>query len=293
MINYSQRTVAGLTAVFVSLVVLAGWGWSAARRVPAALANGGDPSSNLPVIFKPQNTATPAPTATPVATNTPAPTATPDVTATPRPTPDPASDNLLVNGSFEDGWIDLPPTVGNLINQQPVGWTLIWLPPGSPMWDSPADTARGVPECLHKPSLLLPVDERLGGSRALILDGDVTYKMFHHGASFGSQLTQTVSLPAGSYRLTVPVQLHWQEKLDPNDPTWDTYTAESGAWVLVNGQKLGQWVNARQMGDRTWTDHVVEFTLTAPADVDVLLRFKSKYANKDFFMDAVRLEAVQ
>ncbi len=290
MISNMSRTarVLSVATVLVALAMVAGRSWSADRRSPVVLADAA-PSSYLPAILKPQNTPTPAPTATPV----PTATVTPGATGTPRPTPNPAGDNLLVNGSFEDGWIDLPPAAGNLTNQQPIGWTLTWLPPGTLLWDSSSDIARGVPECLHKPYWTLPPNEWLGAPDALILDGDITYKMFHHGTSFGSELWQDVgTLQAGKYRLTMPVQLHWQEKLDPNDPTWDTYTAESGAWILVNGQKLGRWTNAREMGDREWTYHIVEFELSAPADVEVLLRFKSKYANKDFFVDAVVLETI-
>lgn len=264
-----------------------------ARLAPAQ----GTSSGYLPAVFRPENTPTPVPTQTPSPTtpptNTPPPTTTPPgPTSTPRPTPEPGA-NWIANWSFEEGWTDMPPAPGNLINQQPNGWTLYWLPPGSPMWDRPDDTAHGVPECLHKPYWTLPPNEWLGAPNALILDGDTTYKMFHHGTSFGSQLSQVIDdLPAGRYRLSVPVQLHWQEKLDPNDPSWDSLTAESGAWILVNGQKLGKWVNAREMGDRKWYTHEVEFTLNAPADVEVLLRFKSKYANKDFFIDAVVLEEI-
>lgn len=276
----------GIAAVFVVLVGLMVSQWPDRSHVLAV-----GQSANLPAIFSPESTPTPEPTGTPVPTSTVPPTAVPS--PTPRPTAIPGDSNLLVNGSFEAGWVNLPPVVGSLINQQPIGWTLTWLEPGTPLWDSPADIARGIAECLHKDPTTLPPNEWLGGPNALILDGDHTYKTFHSGASFGTQLWQPVdNLPAGHYRLTVPVQLHWQEDLDPNDPTWDTYTAESGAWILVNGQKLGQWVNARQMGDRTWTEHVVEFTLAETADVEVLLRFKSKYAHKDFFIDAVRLEAI-
>jgi hypothetical protein len=278
----------------VTLVILAGWQRQAKQGSGSVLASSAGLRFNLPAVFKPENTPTPVPTNTPVPptpTNTPQPTAT-NTPVTPPPTPEPGG-NLLVNGGFEGGWTDMPPASGNLINQQPNGWTLYWLPPGSPMWDSPQDIALGVPECLHKPKHTLPPNEWPGAPNALILDGETTYKTFHRGSSFGSQLSQVVpNLPAGRYRLIAPVQLHWQENLDPNDPTWDSLTAESGAWVLVNGQKLGQWVNARQMGDRQWYYHQVEFQLFAPANVEVLLRFKSKYALKDFFVDAVRLEQI-
>lgn len=282
--------VLGLSAVVVLLVGLALWPRLGAHSSEAVLAANGSPSSHLPAVFRPENTPTPAPTNTPMPTNTPPP-ATAVPTGTPRPTPIPGGPNKLVNGGFEDGWTDIYSPVDNQLKQQPTGWTLSWLNKGDKLYDDPVTVAKGLPECLHKDTTTLPPDEWLGAPHALILDGSHTYKMFNSGASFGGELSQVVSLPTGKYRLTVPVQLHWHENLDPNDPTWDTYTAESGAWILVNGQKLGRWANAREMGDRAWYYHVVEFELAAPTDVEVLLRFKSKYAQKDFFFDAVTLES--
>ena len=37
---------------------------------------------------------------------------------------------MLQNGSFSEGWDDMPPTSFHLINQQPKGWTLRWLEVG-------------------------------------------------------------------------------------------------------------------------------------------------------------------
>ena len=256
-----------------------GWLASGTSR-PAALADGQSGGILLPIVLRPANTPTP----------------------TPRPTPIPPADgNWIANGSFEDGWSDLPPVEGFLINQNPNGWELSWLERGEEVWDlrtiHPDDPivgiVSGVAEMIHKLSHQLPPDEQLGGPKALILDGSAVYKMFHRGAAFGSQLTQTVQLPAGTYRLTVPVQLHWHENLDPDDPTWDTYTAESGVWALYDGQQEGGWATARDMGDRQWYEHVVEFTLPAEQDVAVLIRVKSIYwSPKDFFVDAVTLESI-
>ena len=275
--------------VVVAWVVLgaAVFGWLASRPAAGvASAAEGAGGVNLPVILKPENTPTPTPSPTP----------------TPRPTPVPPPDgNWIVNGSFEDGWTNLPPVEGFLINQNPNGWTLDWLERGEQVWDfrtmypgnPDVGIVSGVAEMIHKLSRQLPPDEQLGGPHALILDGDAVYKMFHRGAVFGGQLTQTVRLPAGTYRLTVPVQLHWHESLDPDNPSWDTYTAESGAWVLFDGEQEGGWATARDMGDRRWFSHVVEFTLPAEQDVEVLIRVKTIYwSPKDFFIDAVRLEAI-
>jgi hypothetical protein len=240
-----------------------------------------DVVANLPAVFRPENTPTPEPT----------PTIFPTPTYAPPPTPIPGP-NWLDNGGFEEGWTDLPPVSGYLINQQPNGWTLDWLEPGEPLWDAPADIATGIAEMIHKRAIDLPPDEQPGGPKALILDGTHTYKMFHFGARFGSQLYQKVSLPAGAWRLTVPVQIHMHENLPP-DGSWDQHSVESGVWVLFDGMQAGGWAHAKQMGDHQWFSHVVEFSVPAETEVEVLIRVKSKYLGpKDFFIDATRLQPI-
>jgi hypothetical protein len=274
-----------------------GWLARATSRPAAGVARAADTAGgvNLPIILRPANTPTPSPTSTRSAP-TPGPTMTPVASPTPGFGP-----NWLENGSFEEGWTDLPPVDGSLTNQNPDGWTLSWLERGEEVWDlrtiHPDDpivgVVSGVAEMIHKCNYQLPPHEQLGGPNALILEGGAVYKMFHRGAAFGSQLTQTVTLPAGSYRLTVPVQLHWHENLDPDDLTWDTFTAESGAWVIFGANRIGGWATARDMGDRRWFYHVVEFNLPATTPVELLIRVKSIYwSPKDFFIDAVWLEPI-
>lgn len=274
-----------------------GWLARAMSRPAADVAHAieGAGGANLPVILKPANTPTPVPTPT-RSVPTPGPTVTPVASPTPGFGP-----NWLENGGFEACWITLPPVEGGKKNQNPSGWTVSWLEPGEEVWDlrtiHPDDPevgiVTGIAEMVHKLNSQLPPEEQLGGPRALILDGQTTYKIFDTHGSFGSQLVQTVTLPAGTWRLTVPVQLHWHENLDPDDMTWDTFTAESGAWVLGAGLRAGGWATARDMGDRRWFYHVVEFELAAEREVEVLLRFKSIYkSSKDFFVDAVWLEPI-
>lgn len=189
---------------------------------------------------------------------------------------------MLQNGSFEEGWQDMPPAPGNLINQQPNGWTLQWIEPGDSLFGA-NDTASGVPECVHKLADQLPPNEQPGGPDALILDGTTTYKIFHFGASFGAELKQTIAgLAAGTtatLRVRVLAVLHGDA---------DPYAAESGVWV--NGS--GQWVNAGTMGNRNWFEHTVQFTVPNDSQVEVLIRVKSKWPSpKDFFIDHIRLEA--
>jgi hypothetical protein len=189
---------------------------------------------------------------------------------------------MLRNGSFTEGWTDMPPA-GFLINQQPNGWELRWLAPGESLFGAD-DRAGGVPECVHKLAGQLPPQEQLGGPEALILEGDATYKIFHANAPFGAELSQTVTglQPGSTARLTVPVlaALHGET---------DSYGAESGVWV--NGE--GQWVNGGEMGDRRWYRHQVEFIVPDSGTADIVIRVKSKWPRpKDFFIDGVKLEAV-
>lgn len=189
---------------------------------------------------------------------------------------------MLKNGSFSDGWTDMPPTAGFLINQQPNDWKLRWIEEGQSLFGA-GDVARGVPECVHKHIDQLPPNEHPGMPDALILEGEFTYKIFHSGASFGAELTQTVSglEPGSSATLTVPIlaDLH-------NDG--DVFGAESGAWV--NGE--GHWVNGGEMGDREWFRHKVAFTVPDDGKADIAIRVKSKWMNaKDFFIDGITLAA--
>ncbi len=253
---------------------------ASAEETKAWLAEAGV-AANLPAVFRPENTPTPEPTPTIY----PTPPYVPPPTAIPGP-------NWLVNGGFEEGWTTLPPVSGQQRNQEPNGWTLDWLEPGESLWDAPADKATGIAEMVHKKFDQLPEDEWPGGEKALILDGEFTYDLFHGGAAFGSQLTQTVNLPAGAWRLTVPVQIHMHENLPP-DGSWDQHSVESGVWVLFAGMQAGGWAHAKQMGDHQWFSHVVEFNLPAAANVEVLIRVKSKYLGpKDFFIDATRLQPI-
>ena len=190
----------------------------------------------------------------------------------------------LQNGSFEEGWTDLPPAPGHLINQQPTGWDYYWIEPGEPLFDS-TDVSRGVPESIHKLASQLPPHEQPGGSSALILDGEAVYKIFHAGAAFGGELSQTVeNLPAGSvWRLRVPVQVHLNGEADP-------YGAESSVWI----NDVGGWVNGFAMGDRQWYVHEQMVVVPDNGRVHIQIRVKSKWDRpKDFFIDDVQLEQIE
>lgn len=190
---------------------------------------------------------------------------------------------MLKNGSFTQGWTDMPPA-GVLINQQPNHWTLRWLEPGESLFGA-SDKAQGIPECVHKLANQLPPNEQLGAPDALILEGDTTYKIFHATSPFGAELMQTVEglKPGTTAKLTVPIQVHLHGETDP-------YGGESGVWV--NGE--GRWVNCHEMGDRNWYNHEFTFTVPDRGTADIVIRVKSKwFRGKDFFFDGIKLEATE
>lgn len=188
---------------------------------------------------------------------------------------------MLKNGTFTEGWTDLPP-VGNLINQQPNGWVMRWIEPGSSLFGA-GDVARGVPECVHKLVNQLPHNEQPGGKDALILAGEATYKIFHGGSPFGVELKQVVTglKPGSKATLTVPILAVLYDETDP-------FGAESGVWV--NGE--GEWVNGGKMGNRNWHRHKLTFTVPQNGTAVIEIRVKSKWPRKkDFFIDGITLEA--
>jgi hypothetical protein len=146
----------------------------------------------------PTLTFTPVP---PTLTFTPAP---PTLTFTPVPptlTPGSTGANLIANPSFEGGW-----TLSPLQQQVPNGWQLYSAATGQtlpfPTKLQQGQTKNAVAddyaECEHFLSEWLPQDERLGQSRALILDGNTVLRT--HGAWRASAvvLRQTLSAPAGA-----------------------------------------------------------------------------------------------
>ena len=184
---------------------------------------------------------------------------------------------MLKNGSFTEGWDDLPPAPGFLINQQPKGWILNWIEPGGSLFGA-GDKAKGVPECVHKLAKQLPPNEQLGSPDALILAGDTTYKIFHANSAFGAQLSQTVTglKPGSKATLIVPILAVLYNETDP-------YGAESGVWI--NGE--GEWVHSGK-----WYKHKTSFTVPDNGRAVIEIRVKSKWLRpKDFFIDGITLQA--
>jgi hypothetical protein len=239
--------------------------WRGGGETAVILAEDAQEAAHLPAVFKPEDTPTPEPTNTPE----PTPEVTPSVT--PEVTPEPVR---LRNPSFEDDWETI-----EFGNQRPKKWAISWVQPGDPLYDS-GDLATGICECVHKLDWQLPPNEQPGGPDALILSGTAVYKLFNLSQSWGTTLSQSIELPPGSeWQLSVPIQLH-------HNGDTDVYGAESSVWV----NNLGGWANIDGMGDRHWCKHTRVFEVPENGEVQIDIRFKSKWQKvKNFFIDDLQL----
>jgi hypothetical protein len=109
--------------------------------------------------------------------------------------------SLIANPSFEnESWFT---DLGG--NQRPTGWSFYSPPNGQVM---PFPTKRqggghvpaisgGTGEYVHKYYWQLPENERVGGTRGLILNGQLTYKVFSDHIPHALRLTQTLHYTPG------------------------------------------------------------------------------------------------
>lgn len=204
-------------------------------------------------------------------------------------TPPPPDDEIaVINWSFENGWTDLPPVQGDLINQKPNDWAISWLDIGQTGYAINQKTGQyptiaTIPECLHKLASQLPPNEQPGGPDALILDGKHVYKMFARGGPWSAQLMQTISglKPSALIKVQWPVQVHYQDVLNEDSPD------DIEIWLGV-GQDLYKFFAIPDLPDREWVILEGEGYTDNMGTVDIGISIQTKWANnRDVFTDAV------
>ena len=193
----------------------------------------------------------------------------------------------LENGGFEDGWLTL-----NGGNQQPNYWVLGWADVGTQLLAPKAGAGdaiqdvRCVPECVHKEAWQLPAAEQLGGPKALILDGDKTFKLFGQSA-FRVTLEQEFTVDKGTHgQFIIPVNVHGNINPDTNKP-WNVDVGAAYWRVTVNGYP-GQWNTFGDFQDRTWLEETVSF-VAYYGIVHILLEMECHtLGGVSFFTDNIR-----
>jgi hypothetical protein len=111
--------------------------------------------------------------------------------------------NIIANPSFENEQWETDYAHGG--NQWPAGWShyspdagvLMPFPTKSQGGSTVESRSGGYGEYVHKYQWQLPTPEYLGAPRGLIIDGQLTYKVFSSNISYALVLSQTVHYTAG------------------------------------------------------------------------------------------------
>jgi len=198
----------------------------------------------------------------------------------PKPEPEPLpSGNLLVNGSFEEGWTDADTFPG----QHPKGWVVEWNA-GKEFHNPHAVWEYQVGEGVHKSPDFLPAEEH----DVFIWDERWTYKLFADKKSFWARLKQTLELPAGRYRLSTPVWVdcyRWMGFKDYDVEPWQVEIK-----VNVNNSAAREWTPLASGGKRAV---VTEFEHPGgPMKLGVHLRTNWPISN-NLWLDGWELAAVK
>jgi hypothetical protein len=247
----------------------------------------------LPTVPPPTPTETPfIPTNTPVPTATAVPPTNTPLPPAPQPTAPPAEptvppnpvygSNILVNGSFEDGWynasgiaeLQLPNNWVMEYDEGPTGF-------GSESWDNYVR-----PETRVLPAVQLPPEEQ----SLFIRDGQYTIKMFKGFGAISFRFFQEITLPAGSYRFQIYVYPDLVEgydggKIFASDPLAGEirFIAPDGGtgWLLP---AFGTW---------NTLEHT--FSLSEQQTVRVGAGFRGRYAlsNNGWFFDQWSLQRIE
>jgi len=219
-----------------------------------------------------------------------------DVIPPPPAPPSPGNYGLVANGGFENtNWVTRSDG-----NQEPVSWTLVLTPSGAAMYFPtkmqegnivPA-IAGGPAEAVHKFAAQLGLGEQLNGSRALILDGQLVYKMFA-AIAFSAELRQVIRGTPG--RTVEALAYICGESPDrptpPNDSLEDDhFRAELSLGGIRDSRRYAEMVQTHDVStsSRPWNLFVARQVI--PANGELLLQIavqKNWSGQTDFFVDLV------
>ena len=239
-------------------------------------------------VFIPTHTPEPTATETPLPTDTPVPQpAQPQPTSPPLEPTVPAAPvyggNIVVNGSFEDGWYHQN---GIPELQLPNGWTFEYDEGPTGYGDEPWDKWVR-PETRVLPDYQLPENER----GLFILDGTYTIKMFKGSGAISFRLFQDIALQPGTYTFQVKLYpdlvVGYQKgnKVLAGDPA-------SGEIRFIAPDGGTGWIFP---AFGTWNTLEHTFTITEPQTVRVGVGVRGRYAlnNNGWFLDQWSLQQIQ
>ena len=151
----------------------------------------------------------------------------------------------------------------------------------------------GPGEYVHKLRLQLPPEEWVGQPRALILEGEVTYKIFGTHGPQSLILSQKLrGAPGSRITVTVPVL---GATFDATPLEDDHFIASVSLGNTVDKRTYSQMVERREIpgNERDWNLFVVSDTFPASGKLTLTLVFQQNWPGRvEFFIDGLTM-AVQ
>jgi hypothetical protein len=203
----------------------------------------------------------------------------------------------LANGSFEiETWFSDKPG-----NQHPTGWTFyspaqgVTMPFPTKMQQGSSVPAisNGPGEYVHKLANQLPDDERVGGSRALILEGDQTYKAFGAAGPHALVLSQTITGTVGEYlRVTVFIVGETHDGLPLED---DHFVAAVRLGNVEDKRLYADMIHNFDVpgNERAWNRFEVIALVPGSGQLTLSVIVQQNWWGRvDFFMDNFRAEHI-
>lgn len=226
--------------------------------------------TNTPVISTSQPTAVPTTTA-------PQPTAVPQATSTPLPIP--TNNNILNNGSFENGWYNL----NNIPELQvPNGWQLSWKEGetgfGNEVWDV----------WVRPETRVLPANQLPSNEHALfIYDGNYTFKVFKGNGAHHTTLATDIYLEAGTYQFGANIFPDLVENYDGGQKNWASDPVAGDVRIKTGSVDSG-WM-LPTFGQRN--SYNQQFTINQAQTVTLSVEVRGRFAiiNNGWFIDHLTL----
>jgi hypothetical protein len=215
----------------------------------------------------------------------------------------------LVNGSFEADtlidFIDFPNAPCRYSgvtdqpkgNQHPSGWTFYSPAAGQPLpfptkmqqGTVVSATSGGPGEYVHKCWWQLPTEERLNEPRALILDGNWTYKVFNSGSPQALVLSQVLSGTPG-LRLEVTGYILGETPDTPTGPKLedDHFIASVQLGSTKDTRFYATMITHSDVGnnERHWNKYDVSAIVPASGQLQLTIIMQQNWAGEvDFFID--------
>ncbi len=263
------------------------------------------PPTNTPVPPPPTSTAVPTatkapptdtPTPVPLPTDTPEPTATAvPPTAVPPTSPPPTAvpptipadpilgQNILPNGSFEDGHYNKD---GIPELQLPNGWYFEWDEGPTGFGSNPWDVYVR-PETRVLPASQLPPDEH----PLFIWDGTYTVKMFKGNGAISMRLLTDIYLEPGTYVFEASLFPDMVMGYENHQKIWADDPVSAEYRFIVTGAGTGWMLPV--IGQRNIVTHT--FTVTEAQTIQLGVGFRGRYAlsTNGYFIDAWSLKKIE